>query len=120
MYSDLSHIEARFLVSTLSTDLEESFINLPRILVFIEIGIAVTSGILLQKQMRILVRPGPVLFQQSYLFVVKYLIILNRIVSKIVHLVVSAVAIFLLGGVFLPENPGLDKQHPWDADQTYH
>jgi hypothetical protein len=28
-------------------------------------------------------------------------------------------AISFLGGVFLPENPGLDKQHPRDANQTH-
>ena len=125
MYHDLCHIEPGLLVSILAANLNKMRVDLlPWIMLFlVKVWIVVTWGILLQKQMRILVRPRPgaVFAKQSYLFIVKYLVILKCIVSKLVHLIITSSICSLLRFliILLPQDDWLNAKHPRNADKAY-
>ena len=125
VHSNLCDVKPRLFVPVLATDLKERVFNLTHWWSFwiIKSRIGVIWGILLHKQMRILVRPRPaVLSKQSYLFVFKYLVVLMSVAAELAHFIITSSAVSLpsFRRIFLPEYPWLYEEHPWDADQTYH
>ena len=125
VHSNLCDVKPRLFVPVLATDLKERVFNLTHWWSFwiIKSRIGVIWGILLHKQMRILVRPRPaVLSKQSYLFVFKYLVVLMSVVAQLAQFDVAASCVPFPGfrRILLPEYPRLHEEHPWNADQTYH